>query len=116
MPWVGALALVGTQAWTDLTQISVCQGKGQEPGPHGDLGRVTALFLKSCWPTVGVGLESVGGMWLPLELKMLSFTGWPSGGNHQEHLHFQSHSPPRPPSLTFPDQPRFQDMTGFQAS
>lgn len=64
--------LVGTQVWTDLTQTSGCQGTGQEPGPHGDLGRVMALFLKSYRPTVGVRLESVGGMWFSLELKMLS--------------------------------------------
>lgn len=70
-PGWGPLALVGTQAWTDLTQTSGCQRKGQSLGCE-DLGQVKNLFLKSCWPTVGVGLESVGGMWLPLELKMLS--------------------------------------------
>lgn len=47
-------------------------------------GRVKASFVKSCLSTAGVGLESMGGVWLPLEQKMLSLPQVvPCGGDHQ---------------------------------
>lgn len=72
-----------------MTQITGCQGKGQEPRPHGDLGNLTSqesqgFIFKELLAARGCGAGECRGVWLPLEqILSLPQVGPVSGANHQ---------------------------------